>query len=119
MPYIEQHKRGEPATMVPYSVGELNYLISIAMIDATDEDAFKQSVQNIVDRYRTVHPLSYQTINDIMGATLCAAAEYNRRTGKEKLPYILGEWARNFYYEVAVPYENTKRETNGDIYGND
>jgi hypothetical protein len=40
---------------------------------------------------------SYDTINEIMGAMECAKLEFYRR--------------------VAVPYEETKKEENGDVYG--
>jgi hypothetical protein len=40
--------------------------------------------------------LNYQTINDIIGAFDCAKNEFYRR--------------------AAVPYENEKIKTNGDIY---
>ena len=40
----------------------------------------------------------YQTINDILGALEGAKQEFYRR--------------------VAVPYEETKRTANGDVYGN-
>lgn len=50
---------------------------------------------NLVD-YLTSHGTSYQTINDCLGALEGAKLEFYRR--------------------VAVPYEDGKREANGDVY---
>lgn len=41
-------------------------------------------------------PLNYQMINDVMGALESAKLEFYRR--------------------IAVPYEETKRKDNGDVY---
>ena len=60
--------------------GQLNYAIS-----------------DLLTIYQKDRGLSYQTINDILGALEGAKAEYYRR--------------------VAVPYEDTKIQLNGDIYG--
>lgn len=46
--------------------------------------------------YAATHDRSYQTINDILGALEGAKLEFYRR--------------------VAVPYENSKIDTNGDVY---
>jgi len=46
--------------------------------------------------YLERHGLSYQTINDIRGALSGAQAEFERR--------------------VAYPYEDAKKEINGDVY---
>jgi hypothetical protein len=61
------------------SSGELNY-------------AFTE----LAKLYMNQHGLSYQTINDIVGALEGAKAEFYRR--------------------VAVPYEDKKIEENGDVY---
>lgn len=61
------------------SVGELNYVITRICLEYFDS--------------------SYQGINDIAGALMCAAQEFYRR--------------------VAVPYEHKKCEKNGDVYGTD
>ena len=80
MPYIRQFRRnflqegGEPS-----SPGELNYL-------------FTSSAKY----YVAEHGLSYQTINDVLGALEGAKLEFYRR--------------------VAVPYETQKIEENGDVY---
>ena len=50
----------------------------------------------VIREYLRFHGLSYQTINDILGALEGAKAEFYRR--------------------VAVPYEGDKIVANGDVY---
>lgn len=86
MPYIKQERRlamlreaqaAFPPTMgVP---GELNYEITLKILE-----------------YMTQHGLSYQTINDVIGALEGAKLEFYRR--------------------IAVPYEDRKIAENGDVY---
>jgi hypothetical protein len=53
-------------------------------------------ITRLLDGYMYAHRLSYQTINDILGALEGAKLEFYRR--------------------VAVPYEDAKRDVNGDVY---
>lgn len=86
MPYIKQEKRDEfrtvgetghnPATR---TAGELNYEITLKLL-----------------KHLKVNGLSYQTINDIVGALEGAKLEFYRR--------------------IAAPYEDTKIKENGDVY---
>ncbi len=83
MPYISQGRRHELAdldnderTQTP---GELNYMLTLFCKDYLDR-----------------HGLSYQTINDIVGALEGAKLE--------------------FYARVARPYEDEKIKQNGDVY---
>ncbi len=62
------------------SPGELNYMISI-----------------LCSHYGSGKKLSYQQINDVMGALAGAQTEYYRR--------------------VAIPYEEQKIKLNGDLPG--
>ena len=64
---------------IPETPGELNYQITCLLKD-----------------YMTCNLLSYQTINDIVGALEGAKLEFYRR--------------------IAAPYENDKIEENGDVY---
>ena len=81
MPYIkmEDKVRLQKHIQTANNAGELNFLF-------TDEIA----------EYIANKGLSYQTINDILGALEGAKAEFYRR--------------------VAVPCENTKLSENGDVY---
>ena len=53
-------------------------------------------VTTFVDRYIAASGLRYTTINEAIGVLECAKLELYRR--------------------VAAPYENVKREENGDVY---
>lgn len=81
MPYIKQERRQEMDTDggMANTPGELNYQLTLVCQDYVDN---KQ--------------LSYQTINDIIGALEGAKLEFYRR--------------------VAAPYEDGKIKENGDIY---
>ena len=80
MPYIKQERRD---TLLRDShaqnAGELNYAFTIWITDYVKQKG-----------------LSYQTINDIMGALEGAKLE--------------------FYARVARPYEQEKCQINGDVY---
>lgn len=78
MPYIKQKDRAR-AAHTPETAGELNFQITLA-----------------VDDFVLRKGLSYQTINDVVGALEGAKAEFQRR--------------------VVGPYEDTKISTNGDVY---
>lgn len=85
MPYPNQEQRDKVyngGVMEPYMIettGQLNFAISTLLIN-----------------YIATKKLSYQTINDIIGALEGAKMEFYRR--------------------VAVPYEEQKIKENGDIY---
>lgn len=86
MPYIEkkdrdglQYDSSECSRRDPVGPGELNY-----------------SLTTTINTYLHSKPLSYQVINDIVGALEGAKLEFYRR--------------------VAVPYENEKKDKNGDVY---
>jgi hypothetical protein len=78
MPYIATNSRARAETM-PLTPGELNYAITILCKD-----------------YLAAAGLSYQHINDVLGALEGAKQEFYRR--------------------VAVPYEDGKIAENGDVY---
>lgn len=80
MPYIKHERRMELHNgEVPQNPGELNFLISFLFAEYLNE-----------------HGLTYQTINDIMGAVEGAKFELYRR--------------------VAADFEETKIAQNGDVY---
>lgn len=81
MPYIKQEDREKLALdeYVPGTPGTLNYQITM-----------------LLREYVTYRKLSYQTINDIIGALEGAKAEFQRR--------------------VVAPYEDQKIAENGDVY---
>jgi hypothetical protein len=81
VPYIPIDRRNDLTEFAaePATPGELNYMITQAVLD-----------------YQGCHGLSYQTINDILGALEGAKLEYYRR--------------------IALPYEDKKRIENGEVY---
>lgn len=81
MPYINENQRpaATPIGKAAADPGELNFQLTV-----------------LVSAYLERHRLSYNTINDIVGALEGAKLEFYRR--------------------VAVPYEDTKIDQNGDVY---
>lgn len=80
MPYIKTEDRIDLGHgILPDCAGELNYLFTKLATDYIDTKG-----------------LSYQTINDIVGALEGAKLEFVRR--------------------IVNPYEDSKIETNGDVY---
>ena len=79
MPYIRQEDRDLVLFNEPLTAGQLNFVFT---------DRITQYVKD--------KGLSYQTINDIVGALEGAKLEFFRR--------------------VAAPYEDTKIKENGDLY---
>ena len=80
MPYITQEERKNiNAGDIARNAGQLNYMIT-----------------TIVLTYLSTKGLSYQTMNDIVGALEGAKAEFQRR--------------------VVNPYEDSKIEQNGDVF---
>lgn len=91
MPYIKRNERIPPAddgyvlrggqdwSFKPDNAGDLNYTLTM-----------------VIASYVRYRGLSYQTINDAVGALEGAKAEFQRR--------------------VVAPYEDTKIATNGDVY---
>ena len=78
MPYIHHSRRLEVHEL-PTNSGELNYAIT-----------------KLFDNYIQLHGLSYNSINDCLGAAEGAKLELYRR--------------------VAAPYEDHKVIENGDVY---
>jgi hypothetical protein len=85
MPYIKHASRLAfecPAHMIPGNAGQLNYAITKLLVDYIST--------------RGVVGLSYQSLNDALGALEGAKLEFYRR--------------------IAAPYEDTKIQENGDVY---
>ncbi len=79
MPYITQEAKNElQGGRRPRTVGELNYCVTRLMVEYCHD------------------LLSYNDINDVIGAVESAKMEFYRR--------------------MAVPYEEQKMEQNGDVY---
>jgi len=80
MPYIQQRQRTELAEgREMANSGELNYTLTL-----------------VLNKYMNSKGVSYNTINDILGALEGCKLEFYRR--------------------IAEPYENNKLSVNGDVY---
>jgi hypothetical protein len=79
MPYITSEDREYASFAGGNNPGHLNYFFT-----------------NGIQQYIKTKGLSYQTINDIIGALEGAKMEFYRR--------------------IAVPYEDVKKDLNGDVY---
>lgn len=80
MPYIKEKDRKRLGRVsIPTTPGELNFIFTAVILT-----------------YIKRKGLSYQTINDIVGALECCKLEFNRR--------------------VVVDYETKKIIENGDVY---
>lgn len=120
MPYIDKAARQELDRFErhPTTPGELNYMITMQVLLG---EGMRQQVvfDRLLDRCRQyigTKGLSYQHINDVLGALYGASMELNRRCrhmGVECL--LLREVALRFYETVAAPYEDTKITANGDL----
>lgn len=93
------------------SVGDLTYLISLALIDGSTVYA---DVKRHVDDYISLNGVSYTTLNGVVGSCMCAGIEHMRRTSTASVP--LETYLKDFYREVVAPYEDIKIRENGDIY---
>lgn len=80
MPYIKQNDRKKISIEGnAENAGDLNYIFTL-----------------VLNRYLAYHGLSYQKINDVIGALEGAKLE--------------------FYQRIARPYEDKAIERNGDVY---
>ena len=80
MPYIKEEAREALTNGAPAETcGELNYVFT-----------------RLAQEYVQVKGLSYQTLNDVMGAFIGALGEFQRR--------------------IVHPYEERKRVENGDVF---
>lgn len=79
MPYIKQEDRGKVAIKGADTAGELNYELTTT-----------------IRAYVSRKGLSYQAINDVVGALEGCKMEFYRR--------------------IATPYEDNKIKENGDVY---
>lgn len=123
MPYINQARRDELNSLTnfnwPKTAGELNFLFTQALIYSESKHVLDTALTTFATSYLLQKDdMSYQLINDIMGAALCAGAEWSARTGK---PHgwrtdCIKEFLVWFYQDIGHPYEQEKREKNGDVY---
>lgn len=107
--------------------GELNYLITMEIIELYDKlqtadyvvdvKPFKEKVRKLCDEYIENHHLKYETGNQVGGALSFALFEFKNRTGGHPvIERALIDLEATFYQDVMIPYELKKRLENGDVY---
>lgn len=125
MPYIAQIERNllEAQPHLVNNVGQLNYLFTRTILEfqngAMDRDALRERLEGILKDYQAnMAHVSYQMINDVMGMIFCVSSELYRRIDDSTFApqMTLFEIAKDFYTEVAAPYENEKAAENGDVF---
>lgn len=103
----------------PQNCGELNYCLTTTCLryDRAHLGSLETNLFKVAAHYFTAKPLSYQRINDLIGAGACAVLEIGRRCpGTKKFEILaLTSLCRRAYAEFAVAYENQKIVENGDI----
>jgi hypothetical protein len=122
MPYIPESRRKaltNPDELI-YNAGELNYVLCRTILEKEwcRPDARENIFRNIFDRYWENNVPSYIIINEIGGAVMNAALEFQRR-GKDEYKFGVIQMTEEYYdwyYDVAGPYEDTKISQNGDIF---
>ncbi len=83
---------------MPYILKELRHCLRLGDT-AKNPGELNYQISMLINEYCRGKTLSYQTINDVVGALEGAKLEFYRR--------------------VAGPYEDTKIATNGDVYDQD
>lgn len=85
---------------MPYiKVGRRIDLMPIAIrlgLEAVTEGELNYVITKTIMAYLAARHTSYKSLNEVMGVIECVKQEFYRR--------------------VVVPYEETKREENGDVY---
>ena len=90
MPYIKEDRKNK---ITPVLKGDDGF---IRMDQIQNAGELNYAFTSLAINYFKLKGLSYQTINDIVGALTCAKDEFNRR--------------------VTSPYEDVKVLKNGDVY---
>jgi hypothetical protein len=116
MPYIKQEDRSRVDGGNIQTSGELNYAVTRLLLGHTSDFAYDLAV--LLQDYIKTNGLSYSKINDCLGALEGAKLEFRRRTDTWSNPELqtLDNIKKEFYDNVAAPYEDTKIKLNGDVY---
>lgn len=120
MPYIKMSRREAiDAGAAPENCGELNYAVTVACIRHGHKSMseLRALILCYLSSYVLREKLSYQRINDILGALDGARRELARRCKRDTVAtgILLQDIATDFYGLYAAPYEDEKIKTNGDI----
>ena len=133
MPYIKQERRKEALTN-PLNAGELNYAITMSMIGYYEEDPCYQRINDVLaslDCLRRIHEEKTIWGNDTPWGPATEVGNFTKDVFSVIETFTEGHDAEQAYYDVkgaisgatlefyrrvAVPYEESKIEKNGDVY---
>ena len=125
MPYIKATDYVR-ASLEPVVPGELNYAMTMQAIfylmGQIDMGEFRGKVEELCAGFMECNGVSYTNYNNMIGALTCCGWELVRRANDERAvaadncQKVLVEVGYRIYYELVVPYEDTKIAENGDVY---
>ena len=100
------------------SVGELNYMITMGLLEVPRPD-LQDYIHLTIATYLIGRTPTYSLYNGVIGACMCALLEHTRRTGHvdDDLTEMMAEVISHFYATLVGPYEDEKIAQNGDIPG--
>jgi hypothetical protein len=120
MPYIKQQARIEfslDQNRWAQNPGELNYNFTMAVALYGPGSTADIIIREFIMHYLEDNGKSYQTINDVAGATYCACMEMERRgvENYKEINYFMAGILNDFYHLLAASYEDKKIIENGDL----
>ncbi len=118
MPYITPEERKQLFLgKKPSTPGQLNYVITLLALKLKDYPVdLRRGIRDAILEYLGGRA-SYTLFNEVMGVLECARLEFLRRVGYDV--YIndsfdsMEKW---LYTQFIGPYEDKKKEENGDVY---
>lgn len=120
MPYITQDARIEiDAGRKPLSPGELNYVITKALLRFINNETLDPQLDDIITDYVKDRIPTYTLYNEVMGVLECVYREFKRRTEniyRYHIADIINTTQANFYTYVVAPHEDLKMKENGDVF---
>lgn len=123
MPYIKREDYIRAACL-PISAGELNYAITLKIIEHLETGSSRHNTCGTILRlckaYINRRGLTYTIGNEVIGVLVCAGLEAVRRCGDtgavSRVPKMLADVGNYIYDDVLAPYEDARIRENGDVY---
>lgn len=120
MPYLTAQRKQElenPKRKLS-TAGDLTY--AMTMVVLFPKLSLKAELAGAIDRYLPKSP-RYEDYAIVLGCIDSVKREYRRREGLVGVSAAvfdaLESFADSFYADHVAPYEDTKIEQNGDVYG--
>ena len=118
MPYITPEERKQLFLgKKPSTPGQLNYVITLLALKLKDYPVdLRRGIRDAILEYLGGRA-SYTLFNGVMGVLECARLEYVRRAGWDVyIDDAFDSFEKRFYSEFIAPYEDKKKEENGDVF---